>query len=459
MERRNKGRKFNNKPRDDGSKKSLYTLSRITKKVVIPMKCVGATLVKTFEDVISAQIGGKCIVEGYVKPNTIRAVTYSSGVIKGDNIEFEVVFNCEIFYPVAGMNLNCIAKEITKAGIRAESSDEDPSPFVLFVAKDHFFNDEYFNSIKPDDRFIANVIGIRFELDDEKISIIASPVQPNRDNFRRPLNIEEKNDEVVERIHDEPVPEHRIAIIVPFRDSDDKNTRTEQLENFVVFMNNYLSNAEYKIFVIEQSNDGRKFNRGALLNIGFSLAEKEGYEIFIFHDVDLLPSNELKEYYIELPTNPVHIASVWDRYNQNPKYFGGIVAFNKQAFNRINGFPNNFWGWGGEDDELYKRVVKFYSIKKANKGTVEDLEKLNIDDKLKTLRDNDSKFMQKIEALAEHDSTWQKNGLNSLEYDEIDNESCGINCSKTTVDLSKIGDFVPRAEEKPIVIKRKKGQK
>jgi len=32
------------------------------------------------------------------------------------------------------------------------------------------------------------------------------------------------------------------------------------------------------------------------------------------------------------------------------------VAFSSDDFKRINGFPNNFWGWGGEDDEMRNRI-------------------------------------------------------------------------------------------------------
>ena len=49
---------------------------------------------------------------------------------------------------------------------------------------------------------------------------------------------------------------------------------------------------------------------------------------------------------------PLHIARVWDRYNANPKYLGGAVVFCARDYERINGFPNSFWGWGGEDDAL-----------------------------------------------------------------------------------------------------------
>ncbi len=112
---------------------------------------------------------------------------------------------------------------------------------------------------------------------------------------------------------------------------------------------------------MQQSNDNRKFNRGKLLNIGFDLARRDGCRVFVFHDVDLLPStaNLLPYYSAEpAPRSPVHIARVWDRYSANAKYFGGIVAFSREQYEAINGYPNNFWGWGGEDDEMYKRIVK-----------------------------------------------------------------------------------------------------
>lgn len=115
---------------------------------------------------------------------------------------------------------------------------------------------------------------------------------------------------------------------------------------------------DFHIYIIEQSDDNRKFNRGKLLNIGFAQAQQEGCEIFIFHDVDLIPSSDLLPAYTTLPdaSGPVHIARVWNRYSVNKAYFGGIVSFSASQFRQINGFPNNYWGWGGEDDEMKRRV-------------------------------------------------------------------------------------------------------
>ena len=166
-----------------------------------------------------------------------------------------------------------------------------------------------------------------------------------------------------------------VAIIVPFRDLHPEQSRSKHLAQFIPHITTYYlpynkpklnlnmcrffssSEVEFKIFIIQQSNDGRRFNRGKLLNIGFDLAKQQHCTLFVFHDVDLLPSANLLPYYTTLPSGgPVHIARRWGRYSNNPDYFGGVVAFTEAQYNAINGFPNTYWGWGGEDDEMIKRV-------------------------------------------------------------------------------------------------------
>lgn len=161
--------------------RSVYSPCQITKNIILPMIAIGKNLQQTLENTITKMVGGKCIVQGYVRPGSIKVITYSSGIVKGENITFDVVFNCEVCYPISGMNLNCIAKNITKAGIRAESVDEQPSPFVLFIARDHYFASEYFNSIEENEKFVARVIAQRFELNDKYVSIISELVPPTKE--------------------------------------------------------------------------------------------------------------------------------------------------------------------------------------------------------------------------------------------------------------------------------------
>lgn len=40
------------------------------------------------------------------------------------------------------------------------------------------------------------------------------------------------------------------------------------------------------------------------------------------------------------------------------EFFGGVSGLTVKQFKQVNGFPNAFWGWGGEDDDLWNRWGK-----------------------------------------------------------------------------------------------------
>jgi DNA-directed RNA polymerase subunit E'/Rpb7 len=157
---------------------SVYSRCLITRKIVLPITSIGKNLQEVIEENIKANFEEKCVVEGYIKPNSSKIITYSSGIIqRGNNISFEVVFECDVCFPVEGMLIQCVAKNITKAGIRAESANDVPSPIVVFIAKDHHFNVPHFSEIQEGDKINVRVIGQRFELNDKYISIIGELIK------------------------------------------------------------------------------------------------------------------------------------------------------------------------------------------------------------------------------------------------------------------------------------------
>ena len=163
---------------------SIYSRCLIARQVTLPMVSVGKNLKETIEKNIKYVIEGKCIVEGFVKVNSTKIITYSSGVINGGNILFEVVIECEVCFPVEGMVIDCVARNITKAGIRAESSTDSPSPIVVFVARDHHYQSKQFSNVQEGDKIRIRVIGQRFELNDKYISIIAELLEPKEDKYK-----------------------------------------------------------------------------------------------------------------------------------------------------------------------------------------------------------------------------------------------------------------------------------
>lgn len=219
-----------------------------------------------------------------------------------------------------------------------------------------------------------------------------------------------------------------VAIIVPFRNNVQQN-RAEQLHTLLTRLPSVLtsvSSCRFKIYVIEQTHDHRKFNRGKLLNAGFQIAIQETPHPpthVIFHDCDLIPNENTARLYFDRPGNhaPVCIAHIWERYSTNPRYFGGVVSINCEDFQTLNGFPNTFWGWGGEDDELRLRMdyCSFDAKVPEHDHTfsIEDLERLSIEDKLNVLRRFvEWKCLTKRELLNESRETWTTNGLNSCNY-------------------------------------------
>jgi DNA-directed RNA polymerase subunit E'/Rpb7 len=174
------------KKRETRLLQSIYSRSLLTRNIIVPIVSVGKNIVETFEKHISKNYDGKCLAEGFVKPGSSKIITYSSGLIqKGTQVSFQVVFECEICFPVEGMLIQCVARNITKAGIRAESPSETPSPIVVFIARDHNFSHPAFANIQEDDAFTARVIGQRFELNDKYVSIIAELVVPRQGDRER----------------------------------------------------------------------------------------------------------------------------------------------------------------------------------------------------------------------------------------------------------------------------------
>ena len=155
-------------------KESLYLQSLLQMNIILYPNQIGEN--KTRENIrksLVSFIEGKCTKEGYVQPNSIDIKSYSSGIVKGDTIEFSVIFNCNTSNPAENTIIHCIVKSITKAGIHAEAFDEKGNiPITIFVARDHYVKTHDFQNIKEHEKIQIKVIGSRFELNDERIEVL-----------------------------------------------------------------------------------------------------------------------------------------------------------------------------------------------------------------------------------------------------------------------------------------------
>ena len=189
-----------------------------------------------------------------------------------------------------------------------------------------------------------------------------------------------------------------LYILVPYRAGEDQPHRKAQLDRFLSHMPHVLGESPYQIVVCQQ-NEGAKFNRGSILNCGFQACAPQRGDSVIFHDVDLLPSQDLRPYYDgdNYSGKVVHIGNLFERY-PSEHYIGGVLRMPAETFRKINGFPNLYFGWGGEDDEMGRRLrAHGVNVHKVQEGQLEDLENMTLGQKLDHLRATRQKCYNKRE--------------------------------------------------------------
>ena len=160
-------------------KKTLYSKTISTRKVKIPFNLAGSNIDILIKDELAERLEGRCSNEGFIKPKSVQITSYSSGILEGANIIFDVIFQCMVCSPVQGMVVKCTIQNITKAGIRATIRGEY-SPLIIFIARDHQYNNEYFNSRQEGQDVKVKIIGQRYELNDTYISVIGTLVEQKK---------------------------------------------------------------------------------------------------------------------------------------------------------------------------------------------------------------------------------------------------------------------------------------
>ncbi|XP_036372598.1 beta-1,4-galactosyltransferase 1-like [Megalops cyprinoides] len=220
----------------------------------------------------------------------------------------------------------------------------------------------------------------------------------------------------------------KVALIIPFRHRD------EHLKYWLYYLHPILQRQQldYGVYVINQYGE-ETFNRAKLLNVGYVEALKEyDYDCFVFSDVDLIPMDDRNTY--KCYSQPRHLSVSMDKFGFNLpylQYFGGVSSLSKEQYLKINGFPNNYWGWGGEDDDIYNRLsFKGMSISRPD-GTI---------GKCRMIRHQRDKKNepnpQRFDRIAHTRETMNRDGINSLEYKVVNVEKDQL-YTKIIVDVGK----------------------
>ena len=147
----------------------------------------------------------------------------------------------------------------------------------------------------------------------------------------------------------------KLGVCVPYRN------REAHLKEFIPRVGKYLENQgiDYQIYFAHQVDD-KLFNRAATKNIAAKHAFEDGCDYIVWHDIDMIPDEDGGADYTFPTDKPRHIATNISQMNYQLKYeeyFGGAILFSKEQVERTNGYSNDYWDWGMEDDDLFWRCV------------------------------------------------------------------------------------------------------
>lgn len=173
---------------DKDTENSLYKKKNINYDILLPFILINmhassrSNILSLLHTTLISCIEGRCISDGFIKPDSVRIINFTCGKIVQKNVQFNLQVECLVCNPLENSIIDCVAKNITQAGIRAISTDEH-SPIVVYIARDYHVQSpsSYFNSIKEGDLIKVKIIGKRFEMNDKFIQIIGEVVAPRKE--------------------------------------------------------------------------------------------------------------------------------------------------------------------------------------------------------------------------------------------------------------------------------------
>jgi hypothetical protein len=146
-------------------------------------------------------------------------------------------------------------------------------------------------------------------------------------------------------------PDQRLTLVIPFRD------REEHLRQLMPALSATLDEQRirHRVLIVEQEAGGL-FNRGKLINVGIHHAADTS-DYYCLHDVDAVPV--VANY--QCPSQPLRlvntIRTAEGETRRTDYYFSGAVSIRKDQALAANGYSNEYWGWGKEDDDFFFRLL------------------------------------------------------------------------------------------------------
>ena len=157
----------------------LYLPTTLDTKVNLRAFEIDDRLENNIKRVVEKKYGNKFFNFGYVRPGTIRILKRSIGNKIGTSdftgdMSFNVIFQCEVYLPQIGQEIDARVKSINKIGIMAKS---DSNKLTILLSKPHQSNLELFSEVMLESRVRIKILDFKIDSQNETIMIIGDLVR------------------------------------------------------------------------------------------------------------------------------------------------------------------------------------------------------------------------------------------------------------------------------------------
>lgn len=154
----------------------LFIPTELSTSISIESRNINNKLDDIITKKLKNSMEGKCVKNGYIRPNSIKILKRSMGNVLTSQFNGSVLYNiiyvAELCNPLEGASIEAQVLNINKMGVLAGIPNEESSPLNILLAKQHHIDNVTFENLKEGDIIQIKVIGKRYEFGDSQISII-----------------------------------------------------------------------------------------------------------------------------------------------------------------------------------------------------------------------------------------------------------------------------------------------
>lgn len=247
---------------------TIFVKSLLTDKVKIQPKLLNKNVDALILATLKSKFEGKCTHHGYIRPNSISIVKCSMGHVIAVSLNGDVSYNVQFTAAVCNPSIDAIiaAKVLNtnKFGILAEygitlQNGETVPVLEIIVAKNALDANSSvdFESIKIGDTINVMVLGKKYELNDQKISVIGKIITSTDIKFENKVDFETDDDDNESNDEDD-----NTSVVNNENSEDDEEDDDEEEEEEEVDNEDQESDNEDNNFGSDHDEDEDYFSDG-----------------------------------------------------------------------------------------------------------------------------------------------------------------------------------------------------